>query len=542
MGTGPESLDEPLQGNSTTTAAITTRPPIVFIQNSYQVRQEMRFIEHNFQRIFRVARFVTSSRKKSFAIVVLFTVLLIPFAYFAWSYDHSDTFVLTIPRNSLSTKAYMVMESNFPKGRLTPYRLLIIPSEAYLRDKDVNEPKRANILGQSTENSLDHEGELGVDDHSTSSLGFGESIAKGFYYTRNLNGKISNKDIILRAQSTTNSLTIEEWFKLIQTRVIQSILLEDEEVNKHIASIESIVWLFGHPVHYRDYLICKKLPTTKFCRHLLAISRETLSSFNTTSTSTKKHMIQPIAINIELNIEPSSSFGNSWLRKIRKKLAQAVDLCEAFGEIHVSEGAAISLDVVSSVYEQFPKAITFTCMIVLLFDGLAFHSLVVPIRALFSIAATLCFVYGSAVLVYQHGLLEWTSIPGFTSPTREIFWVSPIMLFGILCGISLDYDTFTLVRIVEYRSVGFSDTDSVRAGLASSFRIVSTAGIIMTIAFCGMLMSDLPVLNQISFFLVTAVIFDTFLVRMFYVPSLMICLGKYNWFPSNKLAKWETQS
>jgi uncharacterized membrane protein YdfJ with MMPL/SSD domain len=116
------------------------------------------------------------------------------------------------------------------------------------------------------------------------------------------------------------------------------------------------------------------------------------------------------------------------------------------------------------------------------------------------------------------------------------------MLFGVLCGISLDYDTFTLTRIVEYRTVGFSDTDSVRAGLASSFKVVTTAGFIMTIAFCGLLFSDLPVLNQISFFLVTAVLFDTFVVRMFYVPSMMILLGKYNWFPRKDLAKFETQS
>jgi uncharacterized membrane protein YdfJ with MMPL/SSD domain len=43
--------------------------------------------------------------------------------------------------------------------------------------------------------------------------------------------------------------------------------------------------------------------------------------------------------------------------------------------------------------------------------------------------------------------------------------------------------------------------------------IITAAGLVMAVAFVGLLFSAEPVLNQLSFFLVLAVLLDTFLVR-----------------------------
>ena len=53
----------------------------------------------------------------------------------------------------------------------------------------------------------------------------------------------------------------------------------------------------------------------------------------------------------------------------------------------------------------------------------------------------------------------------------------------------------------------------------------------MAIAFAGLLFSQEPVLNQISFFMVMAVLLDTLIVRTILVPALMIVLGPANWWP-----------
>ena len=38
-------------------------------------------------------------------------------------------------------------------------------------------------------------------------------------------------------------------------------------------------------------------------------------------------------------------------------------------------------------------------------------------------------------------------------------------------------------------------------------------------------------MNQLSFFLVIAVLFDTFVVSLFLIPAMMGILGSLNWFP-----------
>jgi uncharacterized membrane protein YdfJ with MMPL/SSD domain len=61
--------------------------------------------------------------------------------------------------------------------------------------------------------------------------------------------------------------------------------------------------------------------------------------------------------------------------------------------------------------------------------------------------------------------------------------------------------------------------------------IISAAGAIMAIAFLGLLFTGEAVLNQISFFLVFAVLLDTLLIRTMVVPACMSLLGNANWWP-----------
>jgi len=74
---------------------------------------------------------------------------------------------------------------------------------------------------------------------------------------------------------------------------------------------------------------------------------------------------------------------------------------------------------------------------------------------------------------------------------------------------------------------GFSTPDSILLGLYKTGRIITAAGVIMAIAFSGLLFSDIPSLNQLAFYLVFAVLFDTFIVRSALVPSMTGLLGSY---------------
>jgi hypothetical protein len=56
-------------------------------------------------------------------------------------------------------------------------------------------------------------------------------------------------------------------------------------------------------------------------------------------------------------------------------------------------------------------------------------------------------------------------------------------------------------------------------GLYKTGRIVTSAGVIMSIAFSSLLFSTSGAMNLLSYYTVAAVIFDTFVVRVFVVPG-----------------------
>ena len=54
----------------------------------------------------------------------------------------------------------------------------------------------------------------------------------------------------------------------------------------------------------------------------------------------------------------------------------------------------------------------------------------------------------------------------------------------------------------------------------------------MAVAFSGFLFSHIPLLNQLGFFVVFAVLVDTFVVRPLLVPALMAILGRAAFWPA----------
>ncbi|KAJ9463892.1 Mycolic acid-containing lipids exporter MmpL11 [Diplonema papillatum] len=226
--------------------------------------------------------------------------------------------------------------------------------------------------------------------------------------------------------------------------------------------------------------------------------------------------------------DPTGPAGKTWLDDAR---AYATDFEQkhAMSIFYVGIGAD-TVDVVDNVNHAFPKMIGITGVIVFVFLMLAFRSVLIPLRSVTSIALTVMWVYGFTTLTYQHGALAWTGFEGFEN-MHSIVYITPLTSFSIVVGISLDYDIFLITRIMEYRRAGHATRDSIVLGLARTGRIITAAGVIMAVAFSGLLFSDEPFLHQISFYMVFAVLFDTFIVRSLLVPATMSILNDWNWWP-----------
>lgn len=105
----------------------------------------------------------------------------------------------------------------------------------------------------------------------------------------------------------------------------------------------------------------------------------------------------------------------------------------------------------------------------------------------------------------------------------EICWIVPIVCFPVSIGLGMDFHVFFLDGITSRDRLGILEA------IRSTKTIITGAGLILTVAFLGLAMVPVLLVRQISVFLATTAIADTFLMRPFVIPAAMILLGKYNW-------------
>jgi len=190
-------------------------------------------------------------------------------------------------------------------------------------------------------------------------------------------------------------------------------------------------------------------------------------------------------------------------------------------EFHLLGGSIEQIDLVKTLNAIFPIMIGITCLVLLILVGYVFQSLFIPIRALLTIGLSVAWTYGVTTYIFT------------TRYREELFWVTPLFSFSVLVGLGLDYDIFLISRIIEYRYLSFSTSAAIVKGVYKTGKIITGAGIIMAIAFCGLMFSSMTMLVEFGVILTGAVLLDTFVVRTALVPAIMQLVGWFNFWPSS---------
>merc|ERR1712187_148417 len=194
-------------------------------------------------------------------------------------------------------------------------------------------------------------------------------------------------------------------------------------------------------------------------------------------------------------------------------------------------GVAPCTDMLDAIAEWSGLICGATMMVILVLVGILYRSIVIPLRGIVTILVTQIVGFAVLTAVYCKGYFDGLGIDALKEIGGVNFLVPP-MTFVIVLGLSLDYDVFLIGRIVEYRKLGFSDTDAIELGVWKTSKIITAAGIIMMIAFSGQLFSRMYLMNELGCVLVTAVALDTLFLRAVATPAMMAPLGNYNWWPS----------
>merc|ERR1719331_1920227 len=237
-----------------------------------------------------------------------------------------------------------------------------------------------------------------------------------------------------------------------------------------------------------------------------------------------------IMVQIPKKMDVMGPKGGEWIEFMRTSIDKLHHKYGDTDDVFLCKGDVLFHDVVSLVFKLFPFVVAATLGVVFVLVGLFFCSVMVPLRSVLTVTFTLAWVYGFMILVFQYGILDFMHFDGLHS-AGGCYWMAPVLSFPMIIGVALDYDIFLLTRILELRRTGLTEVGSIVSGLTMTGHIITAAGMIMAIAFAGLLLSSETAMNQISCLLVTAVLVDTFVVRSVLVPAVMGMLGRLNWFP-----------
>jgi len=289
--------------------------------------------------------------------------------------------------------------------------------------------------------------------------------------------------------------------------------------------------------------VCKAFVKTKVCsdlhdiilEHMLPFSESEVNSFVEdcallqgvleATVSRSRDALYALLVPSELY---ASDEAVRWTRTCRDVIVQDYPGVTP----HLVGSTADLMDAIDTIYQRVPLILIVTVGLCLILVSLLTKSLAFGVSSVLLISWTVAVVFSIGALVYQHGIFG-AAAPACLSESGGIAWIVPPLTGTVILGLGLDYDLFLLGRVCEGRMMGLSDRDAISVGVSKTGPVITSAGIIMAVAYSGLLMSDIPILNQTSLLVVAAVVIDTFFIRALATPAVHAPLGKLNWWPRN---------
>jgi RND superfamily putative drug exporter len=215
------------------------------------------------------------------------------------------------------------------------------------------------------------------------------------------------------------------------------------------------------------------------------------------------------------------------VRKVRTELTPAVFASLPDVRTYVTGDAAFSVDVTKVYADGIPLIFAFVLGLSFLLMLVAFHSIVIPIKAILLNLLSVAAAYGVMVLVFERG---WLAGPLGITPSGVIeSWV-PLFIFTILFGLSMDYHLFILTRIKEARDRGLDSRAAVAKGISVTSGTITSAASIMVVVFAVFVTLKFVFIQQLGLGLAVAVFIDATVIRCVLLPASMTLLGDWNWW------------
>lgn len=189
---------------------------------------------------------------------------------------------------------------------------------------------------------------------------------------------------------------------------------------------------------------------------------------------------------------------------------------------------AYVVDYAEAIRRALPFIIAATALATLLVLAAVFRAPVLAIKAVVLNLLVAAAAIGATVFVYQDGV----GLAFFgRAPIGAVLPTIPVLAFGAVFGLSMDYELFLLSGVLEAKRRGDADADAIVAGLAHTGPLITRAAAIMITLFLAFATSSLVPLAMIGFALAVAVFLDATVVRLALAPAILQVAGRWNWWP-----------
>lgn len=246
-----------------------------------------------------------------------------------------------------------------------------------------------------------------------------------------------------------------------------------------------------------------------------------------------------LVIDLTSNLDFGSGDALELASILREKAHELFDNLNGVENVYVTGASASLYDARADLFADVPRMLTFAVIALFIALLILFRSIILPIKAIATIAGSILFGIGTLVFVFQEG--NFVDLIG--AEQAGITFFIPIFLFTTILGLGMDYSIFIISRIKEEtekltKNGGLSQQEinvqSVSVGLSKTAGVITSAATVMIATFAVFALSPILILKTMGLAMAVAIFIDASVSRVMILPAAMRLAGKWNWW----IPKW----
>lgn len=220
--------------------------------------------------------------------------------------------------------------------------------------------------------------------------------------------------------------------------------------------------------------------------------------------------------------DPGSTVAMNTTPAIRSQIQKIASSVHATDQGVIGESTAL-YDISSISSSDLKRVVPVAIIVIGVLLAILLRSLVAPVYLIISVALSYLASLGISVLIF----MEIGHAGGLT-------FILPFLMFIFLLALGEDYNILVMTRIRE-EAHGLHLREAVSQALTTTGTTVTSAGLVLAGTF-GVLAvvggNGSSEVRDIGTGLALGILMDTFLVRTLLVPSMVVLLGRWNWWPT----------